>query len=74
VSLADRLASAEKPRTLAQWHAALPAKDQKAFNDWLRQGLPVAELHRQCSEEGLEVSASNFRHFAQQLRQTLESR
>jgi hypothetical protein len=59
---------------MAMWYTNLPAEDRKAFDDWLRQGLPMAELHRQCREEGLHIAASSFRHFVQELRKTLESR
>lgn len=84
MSLAERLETADKRPTLSDWYDDLSSErdpnnpdqlsDKEAFDNWVLNRWPSAELHRQCVAEGLTIKPSAFRGFVRDLRAELESR
>lgn len=70
MSLAKKLSTVQAVKsntgcTTCQWIESLPADDQQAIQQWVKDGLSISQLHEICSayeDNPLPVTDSAFRN------------
>lgn len=66
MGLADRLDASPNKKSVTSacqtclFVSGLAERDQLAINAWVAAGYQMAELHRECQADGLQVNYDNF--------------